>query len=257
VHDSNCLFYLPLEEDPAGSQPQFLDWRGNYNGSVPSSAASLIAAQVANGLRINSTLGRVNLGSIGTLDGAQAATLSAVMKRLSAQSHGPVVARGNFGINCDNGLFPGVGGGTGVFTPPSDDAWHEYDLVYDGTQATNATRCKLYIDGVLQTAVSFVGTIPASIPADGSSFTIASFGSPTTSDYDETLLTLSAESAARVAYRYQNQFNNAATFTLGAEESAILPTPASFVESHFVSFGSIGDPTWAVKGHVAFGQEAA
>jgi hypothetical protein len=27
--------------------------------------------------------------------------------------------------------------------------------------------------------------------------------------------------------------------------------------SHFVSFGSIDDPTWAAKGHVAFGQEAA
>jgi hypothetical protein len=33
------------------------------------------------------------------------------------------------------------------------------------------------------------------------------------------LLTLTAESAARVAYRYQDQFNNAATFTLGAEET--------------------------------------
>jgi hypothetical protein len=199
----------------------------------------------------------VNLGPIATLDGAQTATLSAVMKRLSAQPHGPVVARGNFGMNCDNGLFTSVGSGTGVFTPPSNDAWHQYDLVFDGTQATNATRCKLYIDGVLQTALSFVGSVPASIPADSSSFTIASFSSPTTSDYDDTLLTLTAESAARVAYRYQDQFNNAATFTLGAEESAILPTPASFAESHFVSFGSIGDPTWAVKGHVAFGQEAA
>jgi hypothetical protein len=219
VHDSNCQFFLPLEEDPAGSQPQFLDWRGNYNGSIPSSAASLITAQIAKGLRIDCTLGRVNLGPIATLDGAQTATLSAVMKRLSAQPHGPVVARGNFGINCDNGIFTSVGSGTGVFTLPSNDAWHQYDIVFDGTQATDATRCKLYIDGVLQTALSFVGTIPASIPSNSSSFTIASFAAPTTSDYDDTLLTLTAESAARVAYRYQDQFNNSATFTLGAEET--------------------------------------
>jgi hypothetical protein len=47
------------------------------------------------------------------------------------------------------------------------------------------------------------------------------------------------------------------TMLAGEEDVAFLPTPGSFVESHFVSFGSIDDPTWAVKGHVAFGQEAA
>jgi hypothetical protein len=34
-------------------------------------------------------------------------------------------------------------------------------------------------------------------------------------------------------------------------------SPLSFDDSHFVAFGSLVDPTQAVKGHVAFGQEAA
>jgi hypothetical protein len=35
---------------------------------------------------------------------------------------------------------------------------------YDGTQADNATRLKMYLNGVQQTPLTFVGTIPASLP---------------------------------------------------------------------------------------------
>lgn len=40
--------------------------------------------------------------------------------------------------------------------------WHHVMMVYDGSQATNATKLVAYIDGVAQT-LSFFGTIPASL----------------------------------------------------------------------------------------------
>lgn len=42
--------------------------------------------------------------------------------------------------------------------------WTHVTLVFDGTQVTNATRLKLYINGVLQT-LTFTGTIAASLSA--------------------------------------------------------------------------------------------
>ena len=46
--------------------------------------------------------------------------------------------------------------------PFSDDLWHQVAIVYDGTKSTNATRLKIYIDGVEET-LAFTGTIPATI----------------------------------------------------------------------------------------------
>jgi hypothetical protein len=45
----------------------------------------------------------------------------------------------------------------------SQGTWHSLAMVYDGSQADNATRLKLYVDGVL-VSLSFVGTIPATGP---------------------------------------------------------------------------------------------
>jgi len=44
----------------------------------------------------------------------------------------------------------------------SDNLWHQVAIVYDGTKSTNATRLKIYIDGVEET-LAFTGTIPATI----------------------------------------------------------------------------------------------
>ena len=45
------------------------------------------------------------------------------------------------------------------------NAWHNVCMVYDGTQAGNSTRLKIYIDGVQDTGVTYAGTIPASMPS--------------------------------------------------------------------------------------------
>lgn len=50
--------------------------------------------------------------------------------------------------------------------------------VYDGTQATNATRLVCYVNGVAQT-VSFSGTIPASIAVGTDIMSIGAYNNPT------------------------------------------------------------------------------
>jgi hypothetical protein len=40
--------------------------------------------------------------------------------------------------------------------------WYHVALVYDGTQATNADRAKIYVNGVAQ-SLTFLGTIPAAL----------------------------------------------------------------------------------------------
>ncbi len=52
--------------------------------------------------------------------------------------------------------------------------WSQCVVVYDGTQATNATRLKVYLDGVQQT-LTFTGTIPAALQNPTSAFEIGRF----------------------------------------------------------------------------------
>jgi hypothetical protein len=267
VSGNSIVGFWPLEEDPSGSAPQILDWTGSYNGSsagVPMSSGELVSAQVAKGLSINSANAeKIATGVVSQLSGVQQFTISAIIRQDAV--HTDSVVGNNTGgqavelfLSHDNGgLFLIVGSWT-VIVPANFEGtgFHHYSFVFDGSQAA-PNRIKGYVDGVLQSPIFDNGANLTQTPVQTGPFDIGAFGIHLTSIYDEIILSSTARSAAWIAFNYQDQFNNAATFTLGAEESAILPTPASFVESHFVSFGSMGDPTWAAKGHVAFGQEAA
>lgn len=52
--------------------------------------------------------------------------------------------------------------------------WYTVGAVYDGTQTGNAARLKLYLNGEPQT-VTFTGTIPASLAANGGGFDVHRF----------------------------------------------------------------------------------
>lgn len=57
---------------------------------------------------------------------------------------------------------------TGSFTPgnstPVTNAFHYIVMIFDGTQATNALKVLVYVDGVQQT-MTFTGTVPSNISA--------------------------------------------------------------------------------------------
>jgi hypothetical protein len=264
VPDSNFKLFCPLEEDPSGSAPQILDWTGNNNGtSHGMSSGDLVSAQVANGLNFDSNSKFVSTPLVLSTGEQAEMTVSAVVKPSLTNTTGIIVANrqsdsgGWFeliqrptGISLE--VFNSVGTlfGAGPFVPSSGQ-WYQLD----GTVSLSAGQAKLYVNGSLAFTASISGSIQSLSHVDISTIFSGLFSF--TGTIDEVRLAAAVRPSAWIAFNYQDQFNNAATFTLGAEESAILLTPASFVESHFVSFGSIDDPTWAVKGHVAFGLEAA
>ena len=71
-----------------------------------------------------------------------------------------------------NGTNWGVStsGGTGTSTVPGDTTkFHIYSLIFDGTQADNATRLKFRYDGADQT-MSFSGTVGTTTSASAARF---------------------------------------------------------------------------------------
>lgn len=52
--------------------------------------------------------------------------------------------------------------GGGNYTYAVSNTWANTTLVFDGTQSTNDTRMKFYVNGIQQTAVSFDYTVPSS-----------------------------------------------------------------------------------------------
>jgi hypothetical protein len=218
-----------LEEDPSGSAPQIIDWTGNNNGTIAQGAV-LITSQVAHGIQVTTTFStsHCDCGAITALDGAQQATITGLVYRPSpSTSNGAWVGRdsssgsGRFGfVGSDNNLYALIGSAGGFIAHTAVDAWHQYDFVFDGTLSGDANRVKLFLDGVQQ-SLSFFGSIPSALPsASSAKFHIASGLDPGNQSYDEVTLATTARSAAWIAFNYQDQFNNAATFTLGDEESS-------------------------------------
>lgn len=48
-------------------------------------------------------------------------------------------------------------------TSLQDGNWHQFDILYDGTGATNADKVKISLDGILKT-LTYSSTVPSSIP---------------------------------------------------------------------------------------------
>lgn len=66
----------------------------------------------------------------------------------------------------DGKIYWNIGGWNYATSPTSaiGTDWHDLAMVYDGTQADNASRLKAYIDGV-PISLTYTGTIPATMPA--------------------------------------------------------------------------------------------
>jgi hypothetical protein len=70
-----------------------------------------------------------------------------------------------FELYSDGQLYFEPTGGTSYgYMASKDTNWHHAALVFDGTTATNATRCKIFLDGQQRT-LSFVGTIGSATPS--------------------------------------------------------------------------------------------
>jgi len=105
-------------------------------------------------------------------------TMSAWMKRNSATNQTVNMGQGSVGnasmeLWSDGIFYCEIGSNWGQVTC-AGTTWRHCIAIYDGSQSGNSNRLKVYIDGVAQ-VLSFVGTIPATSPADAGTFDIGRY----------------------------------------------------------------------------------
>lgn len=90
------------------------------------------------------------------------------------------------------------------------NTWNQVAFVYDGTQADNAGRLKVYVNGAL-TSVTYSGTIPASLTSASSTVKIGKFGGTVTRYFNGIIDDVHIYNTARTATQVSNDYNNAYT----------------------------------------------
>jgi hypothetical protein len=117
-------------------------------------------------------------------------------------------------------VYNGTELGVGTF-PTSDLSngnWYYIVVVYDGSQSTNASRLKIYVNNTEKTLNFGTTTVPAAI---ANTTPIVTFGTATTGNnldgyLDESLISSDAYTSGRVTSRYEMVMNPATFWTQGA-----------------------------------------
>lgn len=149
--------------------------------TLPGTAAPPYAH--GNALHFDGSNDRVDFTATTFLNGASAFTAAWWQKDDVLQTTRRVINKCNGGASLGMQIAVGQNAGKtvlyvvvangsiayGEWIAPSNfsGAWHHYGVVYLGTESTNATRLKLYVDGVQITFTGFTGTIPATVGALG------------------------------------------------------------------------------------------
>lgn len=130
----------------------------------------------------------VDVGDIAELDGVTVLTLSAWMKRRTSSDRVALSKTSNstsnrvqigLSITSTAQFFVASGGNAfGEASSISGADWFHLVMVFDGGQATNATRLLGYVNGVVQT-LSFTGTIPATTASHTQNLEIGSIDTGT------------------------------------------------------------------------------
>ena len=193
---ANDIGYSPA----SGTLYNNSQWKPGKNGSAVSFKSS------------NFSL--INTGNA-SINNKSALTLSAWIKR-SVTGDDTLIGEENYGSRTgfsiewysDNKFYCNIYDGTyyhnAVFTPPNDFNWHYFSCVFDGSQLTDQTKAKIYMDGVLQTTTNEneSGNLPTTVHADDTDFYIAKGYSNATIDdvkvYDY------ARTPAQVAWDYNH-----------------------------------------------------
>lgn len=171
---------------------RLLDVSGNGNTGTLLNVASTTfytAGKIGQGFNFDGVDDYVTTNDFTVLEGATTATWSAWIRPSALNNLNTVMAK--FSTNGANDSWrigiPASGLGVGTddlalyFTGAivgytnqnylATSTWTHAVWVYDGTQGTNATKLKLFINGVQRT-LTFVGTVPASLASTNSNVTI-------------------------------------------------------------------------------------
>ena len=164
---------------------------------VPKQVKGLPAVSNTYSLAFDGSDEYVDCGDINAMDGASALTISAWMKRTSADDHVTVAkdladGTNRVGINMysDGEVYLNMshgGSDLGAFTS-NDTSWHHVAMVFDGSftdgdeDIQNAGRLKGYLDGIEQT-LDFNGDIETTTDTNSASFVIGK--SPSNSSFTD------------------------------------------------------------------------
>ena len=128
----------------------------------------------------------IDCGDIDEMDGVTKITIMGWAKRLESNDRitfeKSTSSSNRIGLNLDTDgvLYANVGtgnpsdpssGGAWAYVSLSGTDWNHIAMVYDGTQADNATRLNIYINGVKQSS-SYGNTIPATTASSAGTFKI-------------------------------------------------------------------------------------
>ncbi len=175
LSDEGLILYLPFDENTGTTAYDKSD--NGYNGTI--SGATWCPGHKNTGVDFDNVDDNINLGDVTELNGASALTVMGWLDQNSVPASDnnrwvfKYIDDDNFlniyaATNGDFIFYVESGGAvaTGKFSlsgSVSADEMFYVAVVYDGTQADNASRMIIYLNGVQQT-LSFVGTIPATMP---------------------------------------------------------------------------------------------
>jgi len=137
------------------------DTAGTINGTIVS-PAELTAGKFGNGVSINSGAGRITLDDIVSLSNVSKFTVEFMFNKLDNTENSIIfrkISSSTSGIfidtNSSNMRFSVNNTSASValmsLTGVEEGEWHHVVMVYDGTQITDATKLKVYLDSVMQT----------------------------------------------------------------------------------------------------------
>jgi hypothetical protein len=164
-----------------GSGTTLFDRSGNGRNGTISGTPTWTTGKNGQTIDFDGSNDNVALGTLLPIQGVNKLTLSAWMKRNSAYEKVEIGKQVSGGSNTvalefwDDGLlYFGLSPSSayaGGYVSLNDTAWHHVTMVFDGTQSTNATRLKGYVDGVQQT-LTFDGTVPTLTTTNTTGFNI-------------------------------------------------------------------------------------
>jgi hypothetical protein len=213
---------------------------GSLQGVPPPASA---AAQIRNGYSFNGLGGYIDTADINAVDGSPTLTVMCWVKSVAFVMQDAFVVKWNYiGDGCF-GLQTGIaanntvqiyiatalgddGSGCSIETTNNvliDNQWNQVCLVFDGN---DATRVKLYVNGVAVALTQISGAAPATLTV-GSAATVklGRFGGALSRFFngimDEVRLLTRALTAVEVANAFANQNAPAAFWTTGIETRAI------------------------------------
>jgi hypothetical protein len=173
-----------LDEGPGTSS--IYDTSGNnyyatFQGTVLNS--DWVPGKVGKAFAFNGSNSYTTAGDINALEGIDKLTISLWIKPLSLATDKTIISK--FGNNTEGGwalqtssdanggsndifITARAGGGSNAYSNTTSDIfvinqWTHLEVVYDGTQATNATKMKIYVNGINK-PLTYYENVPSSLP---------------------------------------------------------------------------------------------